>query len=138
MIKTKRNRKWEIPYTVLERRTLCFSSYKNRKLKVKRDELELAEEKRGQFLHGLFCLKGVSLTFAFYLNVQCIENTFRIYILLHIKKHYIIHFCCLILISSKALSVSLNHNFRVFAYQKIVKFCGSIHFVWVDYCDILS
>ena len=31
---TKPNRKWKIIHTVLERRTLCFSSYKNRKLKV--------------------------------------------------------------------------------------------------------
>ena len=31
----KRNQKWEIPNTTLGRRTLCFSSYKNRKLKVK-------------------------------------------------------------------------------------------------------
>ena len=35
MIKTKRNRKWKIPNTVLEKQTLCFSSYKNCKLKVK-------------------------------------------------------------------------------------------------------
>ena len=32
--KTKRNRKWKIPHTVLERQNLCFSSYKNRKLIV--------------------------------------------------------------------------------------------------------
>ena len=31
----KRNRKWKIPDTVLERRSLCFSSYKSRKLKTK-------------------------------------------------------------------------------------------------------
>ena len=31
----KRNWKWEIPHTILGRQTLCFSSYKNRKLKVK-------------------------------------------------------------------------------------------------------
>ena len=29
------SRKWEIPHPVLERRILCFSSYKNRKLKGK-------------------------------------------------------------------------------------------------------
>ena len=34
LIKAKQNRKWKIPHKVLER-TLCFSSYKNRKLKVK-------------------------------------------------------------------------------------------------------
>ena len=31
----KWERKWKIPHAVLEGRTLCFSSYKNRKLKVK-------------------------------------------------------------------------------------------------------
>ena len=35
LIKTKRNRKWKIPHTLLERQTLGFSPYKNRELKVK-------------------------------------------------------------------------------------------------------
>ena len=35
LIKAKRNRKWKTLHTVLERRALCFSSYKNLKLKVK-------------------------------------------------------------------------------------------------------
>ena len=35
LIKTERNQKWKMPHTVLEIQTLCFSSYKNRKLKVK-------------------------------------------------------------------------------------------------------
>ena len=39
---------------------------------------------------------------------------FRIYILLHIKKHYLIYFCCLFLKSSKAFNVSLS-----FSYHKI-------------------
>ena len=30
----ERRRKWKFPHIVLERRTLCFSSFKNRKLKV--------------------------------------------------------------------------------------------------------
>ena len=34
IIKTKRNRKWKIPYTGLEGKTLRFGPYKNRKLKV--------------------------------------------------------------------------------------------------------
>ena len=34
-IKIKRNRKWKISLSFLERRTLCFNSYKNHKLKVK-------------------------------------------------------------------------------------------------------
>ena len=49
-------------------------------------------KKKGYFLYRLFCPKEILLTFVFYLNVECIEYTFRIYILLHIKKHYCIHF----------------------------------------------
>ena len=67
--KTKRKRKWKISHTVLERRTFCFSSYKNRKLIVKLWELALAKEKRGHFLYRLFCLKEIFLRFLFYLDV---------------------------------------------------------------------
>ena len=35
LTKTKRDRRSEIPQTLLERRTLCFTSYKNHELKVK-------------------------------------------------------------------------------------------------------
>ena len=35
LIKMKRNRKWKIPCIFLDRRTLCFPSYKNCKLKIK-------------------------------------------------------------------------------------------------------
>ena len=53
--------------------------------------------------------KGNFLTFVFYLNVYCIEYASRIYILLHIKKYYCIHFCCLFVKLTKAFSVSLTH-----------------------------
>ena len=51
------NRKWKIPHTVLERRTLSFSSCKNDKLNC--DELEFAKEKGDNFLYRLFCSKGI-------------------------------------------------------------------------------
>ena len=35
LIKTRRNREWKILHALLERRILCFNSYKNRGLKVK-------------------------------------------------------------------------------------------------------
>ena len=51
---------------------MCFSSYKNRKLKVKLyDELGLAKEKRVNFLYRLFCPKDSVL------------NTLPEYTLLH-------------------------------------------------------
>ena len=39
LIKARRNQKWEILHTVLERWTMCFSSYKNCELKVNYDGL---------------------------------------------------------------------------------------------------
>ena len=88
--------KLKIPHTVLDRRTLRFNSYRNLKLKVK------------LWLYRLFCTREIFITFVFYLNILFIEYTFRIYILLHIKKHYFIHFCCLFLKLSKAFRVSLS------------------------------
>ena len=69
--------------------------------------MELAKGKRGQFLYRLFSPMEIFLAFAFYLNVKCIEYTFRIYIPLHIQKHCFIHFFCLFLKSPKAFNVSL-------------------------------
>ena len=50
------------------RQTLHFSSYKNRKLKVKLLWVR-AREKIGHFLYLLFWQKGIFLSFVFYLNV---------------------------------------------------------------------
>ena len=53
------------------------------------------------FFLCFFLSEGIFLTFVLYLSVYCIKYAFRIYILLHIKKHYFIHFF------AKALNVSL-------------------------------
>ena len=85
-MKKKQNWKWEIPHTFLERRSLCFSSYKNCKLKVKLLWVRARErKKKGQFLYRLFCPKEFLL----------------------IKHHYLIHVCGLLLKLSKAFGVSL-------------------------------
>ena len=108
---TKRNRKWKIPHTILERRTLCFSSHKNRKLKVKLWWVRACERKKRAFF----------LPF-----ILCDGNFFKIYVL----SHYMVHwntfrphtFCCLFLKSSKAFSVSLNlafHNIFFFLFNII-------------------
>ena len=50
--------------------------------------------------------------------------TFRIYTLLHIKKHYFIHLCCLFLKSSKAFNVSLILlNCKFFLHSSYQKAC---------------
>ena len=49
LIKTERNQKWKTPHTVLQRRTLCFGSYNNRKLKVKLWWVGVPERKERTF-----------------------------------------------------------------------------------------
>ena len=100
LVKTKQNRNWEIPDRVLERRTLCFSSYKNHKLKVKLWWVGVRERKERVFFVTFILPK---------------ENFFKICVLSHFqnihtffKKHYFINFCCLFLKFSKAFRVSLR------------------------------
>ena len=66
------------------------------------------KKKESSFCTVYFIRRKFFLTFVFYLSIWCIEYTFRIYILLHTKKHYFIHFCCLFLKSSKAFYVSVS------------------------------
>ena len=107
-------------HTVLERRNLCLSLKKNCKLKVKLRWVGVRERKKGIFVPFILS-KGNFLRFVFYLSVQCIEYTFRIYILLHFKKYYFIHFCCLFLKKTKAFSVSLSHFNLIWSF-----FCQSV------------
>ena len=86
---------------------MCFSSYKNCKLKVKLWEVGSCERKVSAFFVTFILSEGIFLTFAFYLSICCIEWAFRIYINLYIKKHYFIHYCCLFSESLNAFSVSL-------------------------------
>ena len=106
-MKTKQNWKWKIPHTVIERRTLCFSSYKNLKLKVTLWWVGVCERKKREFFvpfilseQGFFII----CVFSHIFSVFSIEYTFRIYI----KKYCFILFCCLFLESLKAFSVSLT------------------------------
>ena len=54
LIKTKRNRKWKISHTILERRTLCFSSFENHKLKVKLSGVGARDRKKVHFFKVYF------------------------------------------------------------------------------------
>ena len=58
LIKMKRNQKWKIPHTDLERRTLCSSTYKNRKLKLKLWWDAARKRKRRAFFVPLILSKG--------------------------------------------------------------------------------
>ena len=69
-MKTKRSRKWKIPHIVLERRTLYFSSYKTRKLKVKLWWVGARERKKRTFFIPFILSEGNF--FKVYVLSQCI------------------------------------------------------------------
>ena len=85
LIKTKRNRKWKIPHTVLGRRTLCFVSYKNGKLKKELWSVGARERKKKAFFVPFILSEGQ-------------------------EKHYFTHFFACFLKSSNAFSVSLGRK----------------------------
>ena len=68
-IKTKRNRKWKITHTVLERRTLCFRSNKNRKLNETVMSWSSRKKKGGIFVLLIFDWRNF---FSICLLSQCI------------------------------------------------------------------
>ena len=74
----KQNWNWEMPHTVLERRTLCFSSYKNHKFKRKLWWAGALERKTRAFLFLLFYAKEFFLTFVLYL-IYSMWNTLSEY-----------------------------------------------------------
>ena len=57
--KTKQNRKWKIPRRCFERWTLCVSSYKNRKLKVKLWWVGAHKRKKSALFVTFFCSKKI-------------------------------------------------------------------------------
>ena len=50
-----------------------------------------SQKKKGFFL-PLFLPEGNAFNILFVLNVQCLKYALKTYILLHMKKHYFIHF----------------------------------------------
>ena len=71
-------------------------------------------KKKQGILYRLFWTKEIFLTYLFYLNVLCIKYTFKIYILLHIKNDYFIHFLACLFKSSRAVGVSSNKHLAIF------------------------
>ena len=107
-IKTKWNRKWKIPYAVLERRTLYFSSYKNRKLKVKLWWFGARERKKNAFFVPFILSEGdfsdicdVCQCTVHWIYFQNIHNFIYQKPLLHTL-------FCLFLKSSKSFSVFIS------------------------------
>ena len=104
LIKTKRNWIWKIPHTILERQTLCFSSYKNRELKIKLQWIGARGRKMKTFFVPFIFSEGNFLIFVF-LSQRIVYQKTLLYTLF-----------CLFLKSSNASSVSLIWNKKSFLF----------------------
>ena len=121
----------KIPRTHLEWRTLCFSSYKNGKSKIKLCWVELGKEKkRVHFSKVYFVLRrGLFVAFVFIQCTKCwinLQNIYTFY-LLPIKKHYFKCFFCLFLKSLKVIGVSLTFRIPWNAVASLEKFDVAWH-----------
>ena len=105
----KRNQKWKIPRTVLEKRIFCFSSHTNRKLKVNMWWFGARERKKTASFIPFMLSKGNY--FKIYVLSQCIVYWIHFHIIhtfTHQKNITSYTFVALFLKSSKAFSVSLS------------------------------
>ena len=106
-MKTKRNWKWKITHIDLERRTLFFSSCKNRQLKVKLWWVGVGKRKKSLcFAPFLLSEEILFKCIVYWRHVQNIHAFTHPQILLDTLFY-------LFLKSSKAFSVSLNHSLNV-------------------------
>ena len=107
-MKTKQNQNWKIPYTFLDRRTLCCSSCKNRILKVKLWLVGARERKKKAFFVPFILSEGSFFNIC--VLSQCIVYWIRfqnIHTFIYQKTLFHTLFC-LFLRSWKAFSVSLS------------------------------
>ena len=98
------------PCILLKKNINFNKSETNHKLKESqiKSKIVMSERKKRVFFVTFILPEENFLTFVLFQCTLSTECTFRIYILLHIKKHFM-HFFCLFLKSSKAFSVSLNY-----------------------------
>ena len=98
-----------------DRWTLCFSWYKNRKLKIKLLWVGACKRKKSEFLYRLFCPKETFLT-ACFISMYSVLTTLSEYTYFYIlKKNYFIYF----LLASKIVeSLQCIFNGLYFMYSQ--------------------
>ena len=107
-IKNETELKMENPTHSLRDANLVLQLIQESQIKSRTVMSWSSQKKIEDFFVSLVWSEGTFLKICVLFQCICIEYTFRIYILLQIKKRYFIHFCCLFLKSSKILSVFLK------------------------------
>ena len=127
----RRNRKWKIPHTVLERWTMRFSSYRNCELKVKVWWVG-ARERKNRIFCNVYLLRIIFFFNFFFISMYIVLNKLSegMYTFTY-QKFYFIHFCCLFLKLSKTFSASLTANPTKWS-NTLKQFVGSyLRIVWM-------
>ena len=112
----KQNLKWKIPHTVFERRILCFSSYENRKSKVKLWWVGASERKKRAFFVA-FNLFTVSRLLCF-ISMYSVLNTLSEYTYFYISKNITSYTFLLVLKIVESLQCILKNKYTFTSYQK--------------------
>ena len=106
--KKKQNRKWKTPRTVLERRTLCFSWYVNRELKIKLWWFGARRRIKRAFLYRLFCLNNCFLKNWRFISVYSVLNKLSEYKYFYMSKNITSYTFLLIFKNVESLHCILN------------------------------
>ena len=77
LIKIKRNEKWKLPHTPLERRSLCFGSYKIHELKVKLWWARAREREKDSFFCNVYFVTFI-LSFKTFFNYLCFSSMYSV------------------------------------------------------------
>ena len=101
-----------------DRWTLCFSWYKNRKLKIKLLWVGACKRKKSKFLYRLFCPKETFLTTCF-ISIYSVLTTLLEYTYFYIlKKHYFIYFLLAFkIVESLQCILKLNNQILIVFYN---------------------
>ena len=113
----RQNQKWKIPHTLLERWTLCCSSFKNYELKVKLQWVGAHRRKKSAFFVTFILSEGN------FVNI-CILSQCILYL---INFQHIHHF---------TYQKTLHHTFMLLVF-KIVKILQCIHKNYSDFLDVI-
>ena len=129
-LKAKLNPKWKIPHTVLERRTLCFSSYKNRKLKVKLWWAGARKRKKRAF-SVLFFFSEWNF-FNIYVLSQCIVHwrDFSEYTYFYITKNITSYTFLLVFKIVESLQCVLNTFFILIFFAPLAKSVSTVCYIY--------
>ena len=104
--------KWKTPNTILERQTLCFSPYKNCKLKVNWRWLGARKRKKRAFFCTVYVVERNFFKHSSFISMYNVLNTLSEYTYFYISKNITSYNFLLVLKIDKSLQCILKKNLQ--------------------------